>query len=111
MDLHHAIPYVVVAAASIALFIDSFSSKYKSTSGWMVRVALFLLGPVGVAWSALGFYLLSHSIHQHTDLSWPRFWVLDHLHYNIAGVYLGFLITLLINPEFYRRRRRANAGT
>jgi hypothetical protein len=60
-----------------------------------------LAGPIGVAWSAIGFYLLLHPADRKTHISL----VLDHIKYNLAGMLLGIFLTLLLNPEFYRLMR------
>ena len=72
----YGISYAIVAVGSVALALAAFFSKYRAASLWL-RCGLFLIGPVGVAWSGLGFYLLRHQKDGRTLLSWPRFWVLE----------------------------------
>jgi amino acid transporter len=102
MDLHLAIPYVTIGVGSAFIFFAPFSRQYRHAPRW-IRSGFFIAAPLGLAWSAIGFYLLSHATGDHTDLRWSRFWALDHLHATLGGMGLGILIILVISPDFYRR--------
>jgi hypothetical protein len=109
MNLHYAIPSAIGVVGSIALLIFPFSRRYRDASRWL-RSVFFLTSPIVFSWGALGFYLLFHQHGQRSDLSGPRFWALDHLHSVLSGLGLGFLIALVINPEFWRRPQRGDAS-
>jgi hypothetical protein len=105
MDLHLAVPYALVGVGSVLLLFAPFSRKYRHAPRW-IRSGFLIASPLGFAWSGLGFYLLSHQIGTHTDLSWTRFWLLHCTYLTVGGMGLGILITLVISPEFYRRHDR-----
>jgi hypothetical protein len=44
----------------------------------------------------------------HTTLPWAQFWMLDHAKSYLGGFGVGILLALLVNPEFYRRKRDGN---
>jgi hypothetical protein len=99
MDLHRAIPLATVGIGCLVLFAAQLYARTRHAAR-AVRIAFLLAGPIGLAWSSIGFYLLyqpSHNTH--------RYFVLDHIKYNLAGALLGIFATLLLNPEFYRRRK------
>ena len=76
------------------------------TAPVVIRLQMTLLGIVGVSWSAIGLYLLHHARDQHlshTQLPWSQFWALDHIHMTLAGMALGILLCIFLNPLFYRR--------
>jgi hypothetical protein len=105
MYLHYAIPYTIVGVGSVLLLLAQLGPRFRAGSLWF-RVAFLLASLSGITWSALGFFLLSHHAAGRTDLPWARFWALDHLKSDIAGVTLGIFIALLISPEFWRRCAR-----
>jgi len=100
MDLHYAIPLTVVGIGCLILFTAPFHGRTRHAPR-SVRTVFLLAGPIGVAWSAIGFYLLLHPADRKTHISL----VLDHIKYNLAGMLLGIFLTLLLNPEFYRLMR------
>ena len=102
MDLQYVVLYALVAVGSAWLFLASFRRKYRNAPRWF-RSGFLIASPLGLAWSALGFYLLSHRVGPHTDLPWPRFWFLHCTYLTVGGMALGIFITLVISPEFYRR--------
>ncbi len=102
MNLHHAIPDAAIAVGSALCFFAPFRSKYRRAPRW-IRSGFFIVAPLGLAWSALGFYLLSHHTGEHTDLSWPRFWALEQLHMTLGRMVLGILILMALSPDLYRR--------
>jgi hypothetical protein len=108
MDLHYAIPAAIVAAGSLFLVCAPFLSRFRNASLWL-RLCLFFSGPIGITWSGIAFYLLMHEKDGHTLLSWPRFWALDHMKSNIAGLAVGMLICIVLSPEFrsFSRRKRS----
>jgi len=56
-------------------------------------------------------YLMRHTTAQgHTTLPWAQFWMLDHTKSNLGGFGVGILLALLVNPEFYRRKRDGNTS-
>ena len=97
--------YVVVAIGSLVLATVPFQPRYRAASVWL-RVGFFLVGPVGITWSGLGFYLLLHQKGGKTLLPWSRFWALDHIKSSITGLAVGMLLCLLLSPEFRSFRRR-----
>src|SRR5260370_12704418 len=102
---HYGISYGIVAVGSLTLTMAPLLSKYRSASFWL-RCGLFLIGPVGIAWSGLGFYLLRHQKDGRTLLSWSQFWALDHMKSNLGGLAVGMLLCLVLSPEFRSFRRR-----
>jgi hypothetical protein len=106
----YGISYVIVAAGSLTLAMAPFLSKYRSASFWL-RSGLFIIGPVGIAWSGLGFYLLRHQKDGRTLLSWSQFWALDQFKSNLSGLAVGMLLCLVLSPEFrsfVRRKPKAS---
>jgi len=97
MDLHHAILLAVVGTGCLVLFATQLYPRTRHPDT-PLRTALILLGPLGVAWSGIGFYLLNQPAH-----NTHQYFVLDHIKYNLAGALLGVLATVILNPEFYRR--------
>jgi hypothetical protein len=102
MDLHLAVPYALAGVGSVLLLFAPFTRKYRHAPRWL-RAGFLIASPLGLAWSALGFYLLSHRVGTQTDLHWSRFWFLHCTYLTVGGMALGVLITLVISPEFYRR--------
>ncbi|HEV2046706.1 MAG TPA: hypothetical protein VGQ95_08920 [Chthoniobacterales bacterium] len=94
-----------MAIGSLVIAIAPFVPRYRSASLWL-RLGLFLTAPFGIAWSVLGFYLLLHEIGGKTSLPWPRFWALDHMKSNIAGLAVGMLVCLILSPEARSLGRR-----
>jgi hypothetical protein len=107
--LDPSVAYAIVAIGSLLLATVPFVPRYRSASLWL-RLGFFLIGPIGIAWSGLGFYLRLNERGDRTLLSWPRFWALDHIKANIAGLALGMLLCLVLSPEFrsFRRRKTSN---
>ena len=104
----HIFNHVVVGIGAILLFVAPFFGSYRSAPLY-IRILLFLTGPVGVCWSIVGIYLMRHTTAQgHTTLPWAQFWMLDHAKSNLGGFGVGILLALLVNPEFYRRKRDGN---
>jgi Co/Zn/Cd efflux system component len=65
-----------------------------------------LIGLVGIAYTVTGFYLLAHQHDHHSDLSPSNRWFFSHLKSDLAGLFLGLLTALVINPDFWRFTRR-----
>ena len=109
VDRYLAIGYGIALIGSVVLFIAPFSPWYRGASRWM-RLVFLLSGLFALAWGLLGFFLLSQQRGQPSELSWPRFWALEHLHSEVGGVGLGLLIALIINPDFWRRTGRGSVS-
>jgi len=105
MNSAYGIGYALAAVGSIIIAIGPFVSRYRNASVWL-RVGLFLAAPLGIAWSVLGFYLLLHETGGKTSLPWSRFWALDHMKSNIAGLTVGLLVSLMLSPEARSLGRR-----
>ena len=104
----HIFNHVVVGIGAILLFVAPFFGSYRSAP-FYIRILLLLSGSVGVGWSIVGIYLMRHMTAQgHTTLPWAQFWMLDHTKSNLGGFGVGILLALLVNPEFYRRKRDEN---
>ena len=100
----HIFNHVAVAIAAILLFIAPLCGRGRGAP-LRIRILLVLIGPVGVAWSILGIYLMRHTSAQgHTTLPWAQFWMLAHTKSNLGGLGVGLLLGLLVNPEIYRRK-------
>jgi len=100
----HIFNHVVVAIGAILLFIAPLCGRGRGAP-LRIRILLLLIGPVGVAWSILGIYLMRHTSAQgHTTLPWAQFWMLAHTKSNLGGLGVGLLLGLLVNPEIYRRK-------
>jgi hypothetical protein len=104
-----SVAYAIVAVGCLMLAAVAFLSRYRNASLWL-RIGFFLIGPIGIAWSGLGFYLRVNEQGDRTLLSWPRFWALDHMKANITGLAVGMLLCLISSPEFrsFRRRKRTS---
>ena len=106
----HIFNHVVTAIGAILLFVAPFFGSYRSAL-LNIRILLLLIGPVGVGWSIVGIYLMRHTTAQgHTTLPWAQFWMLAHTKSNLGGFGVGILLALLVNPEFYRRKRDGNTS-
>ena len=100
----HILNHTIVGIGAVLLFVAPFIGRTRSAP-LHIRILLLLIGPIGVAWSAIGIYLLRYTNEQGgTLLSWPRFWALDHIKSNLAGLAVGILLSLFVNPEFYKRK-------
>jgi hypothetical protein len=99
MDLHRAIPLAIVAFGCLALFVTQLIVRTRH-SARSIRMIFLLAAPLGIAWSGIGFYLLNQQNHDA-----HRYFVLDHIKYNLAGSLFGIFAVLLLSPEFYRRRK------
>jgi hypothetical protein len=108
MDLHYIIPYTIGLVGAVILLFFPFST-YRYASWWL-RSLFLLASPALIAWAGLGFFLLSHEQAHHSDLSYERLWSLSHLKSDFAGVALGFLIALVISPEFRKHPRRSSVS-
>jgi len=102
MDLHELISCTVIAFGAVLLLLAQFGRRFRAASVWF-RVAFFLASCTSIAWSGIGFFLLSHQRGEHTDLSRSQFWAVDHLKSYLIGVALGIFIALIISPEFWKR--------
>src|SRR5438128_1306540 len=110
MDLYKAMPHAIVAIASALLLFAPFTRKYRDASLWL-RSA-WLVGSVFLlTCSVLGLFLLSHEKGEHSDLSWPRFWMLSHLKSDIGGIGTGILLALVTSPEFRKRSARLSQAS
>ena len=100
----HIFNHVVVAIGAILLFIAPFFGGGRNAP-LRIRILLLLIGLVGVGWSIVGIFLMRHTGAQgHTTLPWSQFWTLSHTKSNLAGLGIGLLLALLLNPEIYRRK-------
>jgi hypothetical protein len=105
----HIVNHMIVNVGAFSLFIAAFFGRGRRAP-LHVRLLLLLIGPVGVAWSVIGIYLIGHTIPQdHTTLPWAQFWMLDHIKSNLGGIGVGLLLALGLNPELYRRQHRGTA--
>jgi hypothetical protein len=105
----HIANHLIVSVGAILLFIAAFFGRGRRAP-LHVRLLLLLIGPVGVAWSIIGIYLIDHTTSQdHTTLPWAQFWMLDHIKSNLGGIGVGLLLALGLNPELYRRQHRGTA--
>jgi hypothetical protein len=100
-----AIPYIIAALGCFLLLIAPFTRRFRDAPRW-IRSGFLIASPLGLAWSGLGFYLLSHHVGTHTDLSWSRFWFLHCTYLTVGGMALGIFITLVVSPDFYKRHDR-----
>lgn len=105
----HIVNHVIVGIGAILLFVAAFFGRGRRAP-LHVRLLLLLIGPIGVAWSIIGIYLIDHTTAQdHTTLPWAQFWMLDHIKSNLGGIGVGLLLALGVNPELYRRQRGATS--
>jgi hypothetical protein len=95
------ISYAIVAAASLFFAVAPLLRRYRAISWWM-RSVFFAIALSGVAWSALGFWILFHS----TALSGQTRWRLHSGQATLGGIFFGLLTSLFLSPEFWRLRRR-----
>jgi hypothetical protein len=98
MNSAYGILYALAAVGSIIIALAPFAPRYRNASAWL-RVGLFLSALLGVAWAVLGFYLLLDETGDKTSLPQSRFWALDHMQSNIAGLAVGILVSLMLSPE------------
>jgi hypothetical protein len=107
----HILAHAVAGVGAILLFVAPFVGRTRNAP-LSIRLPLILLGPVGIAWSIIGIYLYSHDRDaSHTLLPWSQYWALSHLKSTLGGVALGILATLLMNADFYKRKRVATVST
>ena len=107
----HIVNHVIIGIGGILLFIAAFFGRYRDAPKH-VRILLVLSGPVGVSWSIIGIYLMRHTTgNAHTTLPWAQFWMLAHTKSNVGGFGVGILLALLVNPEFYRRKRSSTSAS
>ena len=107
----HMISHAVAGVGAILLSVAPFIGRTRNAP-LSIRLPLILVGLVGVGWSLIGIYLYSHDRDpSHTLLPWSEYWALTHLKSTLGGVTLGILATLLMNADFYRRKRVASVNT
>jgi hypothetical protein len=100
----HIVGHLIVGIGAILLFIAAFFGRYRRAP-FHVRLLLLLIGPVGVAWSIIGIYLVDHTNAQdHITLPRAQFWMLSHTKSDLGGLGVGLLLAFGVNPEFYRRQ-------
>ena|ERR1017187_4522530 len=104
-DLHETIPHVIVGLCSVCFLIAPLLSKYRIVTTWSRVMAVFI-GLTGIAYTVTSFYILAHQHNHHSDLSSLNRWFFSHLKSDLAGLSLGFIIALVINPDFWRFARR-----
>src|SRR5204862_8323003 len=104
MNSAFAVLYVIAAILGVLMMIAPFVRRFRDASLWL-RVCMFVSGPLAIAWSTLGFYLWLHEANGKTSLPWSRFWALDHLKSNIAGLAVGVLVCTMLSPESRRLNR------
>jgi hypothetical protein len=105
MSSGFAVFYSFVAVLGVAMMIFPFLRRFHDASLWL-RLGKFMSGGLAIAWSALGFYLRMHEADGKTTLEWSRFWALEHMKGNIAGLVVGMVICLMLSPESRRLNRR-----
>ena len=93
------------AVFGIVIMITPFVRRFRDASLWL-RLGLFVGGALPTAWSALGFYLLLHEADGKTSLPYSRFWAVEHMKSNIAGLGVGMLLCLILSPESRRLNRK-----
>ena len=103
-DLHEIIPHVIIGLCSMFFLMAPFLPRYR-TASWWIRFVSVLSAFIGLAYTVLGFFLLAHQHAGHSDLPRPQVWALSHLKSYLAGIAVGLLTALLINPELWRLTR------
>ena len=107
----HIISHVIAAVASVLMIVAPFVGRTR-TAPLSIRLPVILFGLVGILWSIIGIYLYSHDRDSsHTLLPWAQYWALSHIKSALGGVAVGILVTLLMNRDFYRRKRVATLTT
>jgi hypothetical protein len=107
----HVVNHLIIGIGAVLLFVAAFLGRYRQVP-MHVRILLLLNGPVGVSWSIIGIYLMQHTnANAHTTLPWTQFWMLSHTKSNLGGFGVGILLALLINPEFYTRKRSSTPAS
>ena len=94
--------YSFAAVGGVLLMIAPFSRSGRQYPYW-VRVALFISGPIALAWSFLGFTLLFFTSH----LSRNAHYQLDSFKTLLTGVGIGIIALVFIAGGF-RRPPRTN---
>lgn len=98
---------VIIGVGSILLLSSPVQPRYRTAPLWM-RAALVLAGLFGITSAILQLYLVEHEGRTgHTQPRRARFSALDHLREDVAMIGLGILICLILNPEFWKRGRKA----
>jgi hypothetical protein len=110
MDTDILLPTICYGFAFVGgflLFICPFSSRGRVAPHWM-RVALWLISPIALAWSTLGFVLLFWR----SDLTEHTYFLVRHFKTLCAGMALGILGLLFTSGEFIRAfsKPKAPAG-
>ncbi len=107
----HIISHIIAAMASVMMILAPFVGRTR-TAPLSIRLPAILFGVIGVSWSVIGIYLYSHDRDpSHTLLPWAQYWALSHIKSALGGVAVGILVTLLMNRDFYRRKRVATVIT
>jgi len=106
--MHHdntliLIGYSVMPIASVWFFFVAFAPEYRSGSSW-IRSVHFVLGIIGLVWSALGFLLVFYSSHFTRQ---TRF-ALSDWKSHIGGIAIGLLISLVLSSEFRQLASRSS---
>ena len=94
--------YSFVALASVWFFFVAFGPKYRTASRWL-RSVHFVLGIIGLIWSALGFLLLLYPTHFNRQTRFS----LNQWKSHLSGIAVGLLISLLLSKEFWQLSRHS----
>ena len=105
MDPVLAALYASAAILGTAMMVAPFVRRFRNASLWL-RLGMFVNGPLAIVWSSLGFFLHTHEVDGKTTLPWSKFWHLELMKANIAGLALGVLICVLLSPESRRLNRK-----
>ncbi len=101
-----AVCYGAAFLGGLALFIAPFTSRGRVAPHWM-RVALWLCGPIVVAWSTLGFTLHFGA----ATLSEHACFVVPHTKSLFAGMAVGILMLLFASGEFISAFSRSKSNS
>jgi hypothetical protein len=87
--------YGLVILGSLYLFLAPFRSHGRKYPRW-VRIALWMVGPMGVSWSGIRFGLLFAG----ARLSPDTYHFFEFVHNLLGGMFIGILLLVVISGEF-----------
>ena len=103
--LFHTVWYGVGLLGGAALFIGPFTARGRVAPQWM-RLALWISGPIAVAWSLLEFTLLFG----HQFISQHEYYLISHAKTLLARIGVGILLLLFASGKFITAFSRPKAS-
>jgi len=96
----YGVSYWLAAIGSLIFLSAPFGHNTRRLPA-AIRAQMFLLGLILLAWSALGWYLLAHSVDGTTSLAPAPLRIIEHTKSLLAGIAIGLFSSVLLNRAFY----------